>query len=176
MISENYHILNLSKTGSWCDYLWISACPRAVFLSSHRPEQKWLVAVVNVGNGVWQNIIYKTRRCEVAVLVFIWIEPIWNYFKSHLKWFTCNYNYAIDQELEGAGTAPMGNGSAKCSTQLMSYPRGENKINCRDDKIEIYMIKHCLYIITLISKFMGSTCGPSGADRTQVGPMNFAIW
>ena len=23
---------------------------------------------------------------------------------------------------------------------------------------------------------MGPTWGPSGADRTQVGPMNFAIW
>ena len=23
---------------------------------------------------------------------------------------------------------------------------------------------------------MGPTCGPSGADRTHVGPMNFAIW
>ena len=33
---------------------------------------------------------------------------------------------------------------------------------------------------TLIARFMGPTWGPSGADRTQVGPhvgpMNFAIW
>ena len=35
-------------------------------------------------------------------------------------------------------------------------------------------------ILSLIAKFMGPTWGPSGADRTQVGPMlvpmNFAIW
>ena len=30
--------------------------------------------------------------------------------------------------------------------------------------------------IALIASFMGPTWGPSGADRTQVGPMNFAIW
>ena len=30
--------------------------------------------------------------------------------------------------------------------------------------------------ITLIAKFMRSTWDSSGADRTQVGPMNFAIW
>ena len=32
---------------------------------------------------------------------------------------------------------------------------------------------------SLIARFMGPTCGPSGADRTQVphvGPINFAIW
>ena len=29
---------------------------------------------------------------------------------------------------------------------------------------------------TLIARFMGPTWGPSGADRTQVDPMNFAIW
>ena len=28
----------------------------------------------------------------------------------------------------------------------------------------------------LIARFMGPTWGPSGADMTQVGPMNFAIW
>ena len=28
---------------------------------------------------------------------------------------------------------------------------------------------------TLIARFMGPTWGPSGSDRTQVGPMNFAI-
>ena len=32
-----------------------------------------------------------------------------------------------------------------------------------------------LNIITLIARFMGSTWGPSGADRTQVGPM-LAPW
>ena len=29
---------------------------------------------------------------------------------------------------------------------------------------------------SLIARFMGPTWGPPGADRTQVGPMNFAIW
>ena len=29
---------------------------------------------------------------------------------------------------------------------------------------------------TLIARFMGPTWGPSGAGRTPVGPMNFAIW
>ena len=29
---------------------------------------------------------------------------------------------------------------------------------------------------TLIARFMGSTCGPSGADRTKVGPMSYVIW
>ena len=33
----------------------------------------------------------------------------------------------------------------------------------------------CHYRITLISRFMGPTWGPSGADRTQVGPM-LAPW
>ena len=28
----------------------------------------------------------------------------------------------------------------------------------------------------LIARFMGPTWGPSGADMTQVGPMNLAIW
>ena len=28
----------------------------------------------------------------------------------------------------------------------------------------------------LIARFMGPTLGPSGADMTQVDPMNFAIW
>ena len=28
----------------------------------------------------------------------------------------------------------------------------------------------------LIARFMGPTLGLSGADRTQVGPMNFALW
>ena len=32
-----------------------------------------------------------------------------------------------------------------------------------------------LSVQTLIAWFMGPTWGPSGADRTQVGPMNFAI-
>ena len=30
--------------------------------------------------------------------------------------------------------------------------------------------------VFLIAGFMGPTWGQSGADRTQVGPMNFAIW
>ena len=29
---------------------------------------------------------------------------------------------------------------------------------------------------TLIARFMGPTWGPSGAGRTDVGPMNFVIW
>ena len=29
---------------------------------------------------------------------------------------------------------------------------------------------------SLIARFMGPTWDPSGADRSQVGPMNFAIW
>ena len=29
---------------------------------------------------------------------------------------------------------------------------------------------------SLMARFMGPTWGPSGADRAQVGPMNFAIW
>ena len=29
---------------------------------------------------------------------------------------------------------------------------------------------------TLIARFMGPMWGPSGADRTHVGPMKFAIW
>ena len=33
-----------------------------------------------------------------------------------------------------------------------------------------------LTIWPLIARFMGPTWGPSGADRTQVGPMNFVIW
>ena len=33
-----------------------------------------------------------------------------------------------------------------------------------------------LQITTLMARFMGPTWGPSGADRTQVGPMNFVIW
>ena len=32
------------------------------------------------------------------------------------------------------------------------------------------------HIPHLIARFMGPTWGPSGADRTQVGPMNLAIW
>ena len=28
----------------------------------------------------------------------------------------------------------------------------------------------------LVAKFMGPIWGPSGAARTQMGPMNFAIW
>ena len=38
----------------------------------------------------------------------------------------------------------------------------------------------CLYPLytlhSLIARFMGPTWGPSRADRTQVGPMNFVIW
>ena len=33
----------------------------------------------------------------------------------------------------------------------------------------------CKWITSLIARFMGPTCGPSGADRTQVGPM-LALW
>ena len=33
---------------------------------------------------------------------------------------------------------------------------------------------HCM--CTLIARFLGPPRGPSRADRTQVGPMNFAIW
>ena len=33
----------------------------------------------------------------------------------------------------------------------------------------------CICIITLIARFMGSTWGPSGADRAQMGPM-LAPW
>ena len=29
---------------------------------------------------------------------------------------------------------------------------------------------------TPITRFIGQTCGPSGADRSQEGPMNFAVW
>ena len=47
------------------------------------------------------------------------------------------------------------------------------------------LLAHCLNVQTimspernntLIAKFMGPTWGQSGANRTQVGPMNFAIW
>ena len=31
-------------------------------------------------------------------------------------------------------------------------------------------------MLPLKTRFMGPTWGPPGADRTQVGPMNFAIW
>ena len=31
-------------------------------------------------------------------------------------------------------------------------------------------------LIPQIARFMGPTWGPTGTDRTQVGPMNFAIW
>ena len=36
-------------------------------------------------------------------------------------------------------------------------------------------IRKMLTIYTLIARFMGPTWGPSGADRTQVGPM-LALW
>ena len=42
---------------------------------------------------------------------------------------------------------------------------------------QITSYSHSLcFFNTLIARFMGPTSGPSGADRTQVGPMNFAIW
>ena len=34
---------------------------------------------------------------------------------------------------------------------------------------------HLLFLPALIARFMGPTWGPSGADRTQVGPM-LALW
>ena len=37
-------------------------------------------------------------------------------------------------------------------------------------------MKSCCCIRTLIARFMGPIWGPPGADRTQVGPMNLAIW
>ena len=33
-----------------------------------------------------------------------------------------------------------------------------------------------LFMLPPIASFMGPTWGPSGADRTQVGPVNLAIW
>ena len=38
------------------------------------------------------------------------------------------------------------------------------------------IIIHIHDIYSLIARFMGPTWGPSGADSTQVGPMNLAIW
>ena len=36
---------------------------------------------------------------------------------------------------------------------------------------DLYRYRHCWNEISLIARFMGPTWGPSGADRTQVGPM-----
>ena len=52
-------------------------------------------------------------------------------------------------------------------TNLLAYPI----VGCRiGDSPLVEPAKH-----TLIARFMGPTCGPSGADRTQVGPM-LAPW
>ena len=51
-------------------------------------------------------------------------------------------------------------------TKVMTFGPDNNK-----------QIQHRAYFITsLIARFMGPTWGPSGADRTQVGPIDLAIW
>ena len=42
-------------------------------------------------------------------------------------------------------------------------------------RVRSYFEKVYSWIVTLIARFMGPTWGPSGADRTQVGPM-LAPW
>ena len=57
-----------------------------------------------------------------------------------------------------------------------SNPRNYNqsqslKIPCRISQLEMKT-----WYTALIARLMGPTWGPSWADTTQVGPMNFAIW
>ena len=50
-------------------------------------------------------------------------------------------------------------------------PSISNRLILRDDCLNMSSLAEVRQVAALIARFMGSTCVPSGAKRTQVGPM-----
>ena len=60
---------------------------------------------------------------------------------------------------------------------MQDWPDHYIELNMFWNLLICYVLKHYLILqLSLIARFMGPTWGAPGADKTQVGPINFAIW
>ena len=100
------------------------------------------------------------------------MPPFSRNFHHWLHWKLSTSSAASDENFIKTNTFPF-----QCTLSIVTSSHTTQK---RTDPFNaiIYWKRNSGVSVTpsLMTRFMGPTRGPSGADRTQVGPMNFVIW
>ena len=101
----------------------------------------------------------------------LWESSAWHtmYYKYRTKWSRSIQGFTIQTPNQATETTKLSHYTAT-TTQVTVFVG----FNCLKMMLHHPTISFCWE--TLIARFMGPSWGPSGADMTQMGPMNFAIW
>ena len=102
---------------------------------------------------IWDAMMVMWRHCIVLILLYSILSCMWSTYREVILWEHININICLHNNV--------------ICVMLEYY--------IRTDGLAVIRSSARRSLHTLIARVMGPTWGPSGADRTQVGPM-LASW
>ena len=152
-------------------------------------ESWWSPASIRciLNSRFWESCSYRTSQCQLLNMLFL-PDNLWTcidkYFHTCINTYkTCAWSMVVVEFNQNLIRKWKSLIVIETSDELVGH--GRYASYCTPGKICLY-INDCYYVwkcdvstisatsyaeATLITRFMGPTWGPSGADRPRVGPM-----